>query len=773
MRRALSLPAVGLLVLLASSWVGTFPAMADPAAEGAPAVASVTIEGTSRVDPSSVEKALPFKAGDPWRERLATEAVKAVYRLGAFAKVEVDAVPAGGQRVAVTVRVKEHPLLRSVALSGNSALTGEELKPLLTMKAFGFFDPADYPAQVDAIRKAYEAKGYYQVAVTPRAEEVPASAGMTEGGVKVTFDISEGGKTLVTEVDILGNEGIPDAEIKKVLLTGERGPLSFMSDSGVVEQAKLKEDLERIRMVYFDHGYLDVKVEEPVVRPNAEGDGLYVGIRVSEGRRYQVGAVDISGEFPDPEAARKAITLAPGDVAERGRIVATLQALETVVKDQGYARARVSPDMAAGKGEGTIDLTFKLARGPLTRVRRIEITGNLKTRDYVIRRELLLQEGDLYSQRKVDKSIRQVRGLGFIETVEIKPRPVQGEGGTPEEGLIDLAVTVKEGSSGTLAATLSYSSNDGLVGGVQHTQRNLFGRGQRLSLDAQSGSKGTTYSVSFTEPRVFSGGVSLGVDLFDQVKEYTSYAQDQRGGSLRFGYRLEEDASLTLRYRYAWYRVYDVDPDASTLIQEMAGESTTSSLRLGYLFDTRDYPLDPRSGYTIELTGEVAGGALGGTNDFLRGVAEASWFHPLVGDLVFSAHAQAGWIQPFNGDTLPVSERFFMGGMGTVRGFEYRGVGPEDEDGEALGGTRSLLFNLEAAYPLAKEPLIKGILFLDAGNVWADGEVVDTSDLRAGAGAGFRWLSPMGLLRLEWGINLDPRPGERQPGWEFSIGTSF
>ena len=281
-----------------------------------------------------------------------------------------------------------------------------------------------------------------------------------------------------------------------------------------------------------------------------------------------------------------------------------------------------------------------------------------------------------------------------------------------------------------------------------------------------------TYSISFSEPRLFSGVFSFGVDLFEKTNEYSEYTQDSNGGSVRLGYRLSDFSSLSSRYRYVTYDVYDIDLNASLIIQEQEGTSITSSMRLGYIYDTRDFPMDPREGMRLNLSTEVAGGPLGGTNDFVRYQVEGSFFTPLIGDLVGLAHLEVGLISPFGEDEVPVTEKYFMGGLYTLRGFDYRMVGPL-EDGEPVGGTRSFLMNLEATYPLIRDANIKGVLFLDGGNVWAEDEQVKADDLRYGAGFGFRWAAPIGLLRLEWGFNLDPKPDEEQPGWEFSIGTLF
>lgn len=724
-----------------------------------PPVIAVEVEGNVRVDRASIVNALAWRVGDPWEPNLVTESVKAVYALKTFSRVgiEEEMTDAG---VVVRVLVKELPMILGISFAGNKALDQAALKRVLAFKTFGFFDPVDLRKEIDAVVRAYRAEGYYDATVTAEIAE-------EKRGVRISFTVKEADKKFISEVDILGNRSLDDRDVKKAMEVSEVGPLSWISSSGVFNQDLIDDDLMRIKLLYMEHGYLDVTVDQPVVTPHPEGKGLYVAIRVQEGTQYRIGDVRFSGDWDGiPEFRRDEMKAGTGDVFKRGVLMGDIRMLENSYRDQGFAWARIDPGTLRDPERAAMNLDLRLTRGPLVRIRRVQISGNAKTRDYVIRREVRLLEGDLFSQKKLDDSRRFVRALGFFDKVTIDVQ-------NAEEGLADIKVVVEEGSSGTLTAGLAYSSIDGLVGTLQLAQSNLLGRGHRLKLDTEFGGEKSSYSVSFTEPRVFSGNFSLTVDAFDRRREYSTYDEDSQGGGLRVGYRYSDFSSISLSYRYTDFNIFDVDIDASNLIKEQEGRSATSSLTFAYRYDTRDFPLDPRMGWVLNLSAEVAGGILGGTNDFIRNIIEASYFRPLFGDLIGSAHLEMGAVNAYDGDSLPVSERFFMGGLYSLRGFEYRKVGPLDEDGEAVGGNRSFLLNFESVYPLIKDANIRGVLFFDAGNVWADGEEVDVGDLRYGAGFGFRWYSPMGLLRLEWGFNLDPEPGEEKPGWEFSIGSLF
>ena len=721
-------------------------------------IVSLDIKGNSRVDSSSIEAALGWKTGDPWNPDMATTGVKDVFDMGMFSRVGIDDRETDGG-FAVKVTVREYPMIIGVSVTGSDALDQSELKKKLTLRSFGFYDPSRLKKNEKIIRDAYRDKGYFNAEVHGAVKE-------SGKGVKITFSVKENHKTYVREIDILGNRALSDKEILSVVQAKELGPLSWISDSAVLNQALIDDDLKRIHLLYLEKGYLDIEVTGPEVRVHPEG-GLYVSIRVSEGDRYNIGKLIFSGDWKGiPEFRRGEMEENSGDIFSRSALLGDIRMLENSYRDQGYAWAKIDPRMTKSTQKGIMDIDLRLSRGPLVRIRRINITGNVKTRDYVVRREVRLVEGKLFSQKKLDDSRRFIRALGFFGKMSITLKDVG-------DGEADVDIKLGETSSGTLSAGMAYSSVDGLVGTLQLAQGNFFGRGQQAKLNMEIGSNTNTYSVSFTEPRVFSGHYSLSLDLFNTSKDYTNYTQDSKGGGIRVGYRYSDFSSIQLSYRRAKYNVFNVGASASNLIREQEGESTTSAVAISYKYDSRDHPLNPHSGFYFRLSSEVAGGSLGGTNDFFRNRVQASYFKPIYGDLIGSVHTELGIINPYNGDTVPVSERFFMGGLNSLRGFHPRDVGPLDENGDPLGGNRSFLSNIEASYPLMPEAGIKGILFLDVGNVWGADEKPAVADLRADAGFGFHWTSPVGLLRLELGFNLDPRPGELQPGWQFSVGTLF
>ena len=724
----------------------------------APIVTDIRIEGNQRVDSSSIMRALSISIGDPFSDSLITISVRSLYRLRVFSRVSIEEEPSENG-VALVVRVTEFPMVRRIDFVGREAVEELELKKVLQLKAFSFADPSKLQDEIRALEDVYSAAGYHGTSITSDIQE-------TEKGVVIVYTVKESEKLFIHEVDIIGNRNIEDHVIQKIMMNRERGPMSFFSSSGAYDANAAADDLQRVKFLYMEDGFLDVEVKEPEVSIHPEGQGLYVSLRVEEGTQYSLGEVHYTGDWQEPpDHLRREPNVKAGDIFVRSKVMNDLRMYENSYRDQGYAWCRIEPLFDRDPDKGEVALNLVLQKGPLVRIRWIHVSGNSKTRDYVIRREMRLMEGDLFHQKKLDDSNRFIRGMGFFSTVDIRPVKVGDD-------IADIHVRVEEGSAGSLSAGASFSSQGGMVGTLQLSLGNYSGRGQKLNLSLEAGRDVSTYSVSFSEPRLFSGVFSFGVDLFNRTNVYSEYTQDSDGGGVRLGYRLSDFSSVVSRYRHVNYNVYDIDFNASSIIKEQRGVSSTSSILLGYNYDTRDFPMDPREGVKLSVSTEVAGGALGGTNDFVRYQVEGSYFTPITGDLIWLAHLELGRISPYNGDDVPVTERYFMGGLYTLRGFEYRMVGPL-VDGEPVGGTKSFLMNLEATYPLIRDANIKGVLFFDSGNVWAEDEDVEAGDLRYGAGFGFRWAAPIGLLRMEWGINLDPRPGEEQPGWEFSIGTMF
>jgi len=507
-----------------------------------------------------------------------------------------------------------------------------------------------------------------------------------------------------------------------------------------------------------------VKVAKPKVE--VDKDGITITIPVEEGRQFKVGRLDLKGDLIAPKMELfKLVPIYPGEIFNRQKVSQSISNLTDRYADQGYAFVDVSPQVIPHDDQPLVDLIFDIRQGSKVYFERINILGNTKTRDKVIRRELRTVEGELYSLTALKKSRDHLNYLGFFKEVDVSTKK-----GSADDKMV-LNVRVEEAPTGSISTGIGYSSIDKLMAILSISQNNLFGRGQRLVLSGQLGSVSSYYNLSFTEPRLFDTEVLAGGDIYNTFRDYDEYSIRRTGGLARFGFPLFEDIRVYTQYLYEVVDTYNILDTSSEIIKSQKGVSTTSSIYLGLRRDTRDHRFDPTKGSENGISVNYAGRFLGGTNEFTKYQAFSSWFLTPFSDLTFSARGRIGFIE---GDPIiPLYERFRLGGINTVRGFKAYSIGPKAPNGEVIGGDKDLIFNFEMIFPLVKEIKLKGLLFFDAGNAWDIGEPYRLEDLRTSAGIGFRWMSPFGPLRLEWGYNLKPQEGESRSSWEFTIGTFF
>jgi outer membrane protein insertion porin family len=486
---------------------------------------------------------------------------------------------------------------------------------------------------------------------------------------------------------------------------------------------------------------------------------------VEEGQQFKIGKVDIQGDLILPkEEMFKRVPVYVGEIFNRDLVRQALVNLTDLYADKGYAFVDVNPMTVPHKDQPLVDLIFGIRQGSKVYFERINILGNTKTRDRVIRRDLLTAEGDLYSLTAIKRSRDKLNALGYFKQVNVDTKK-----GSAEDKMV-VNVQVEEAPTGAFSGGVGYSSIDKLVATLSISQNNLFGRGQRVVAQAQLGSISRYYNLSFIEPRLFDTQILVGGDLYDVYRDYEDYSVKRKGGLVRFGFPLVEYLRGNLMYKYEKADTYNIQEYASQIIKDEEGLSTTSSISGVLRRDTRNHPYDPTGGSDNALSVEYAGGFLGGTNEFNRYVFNSAWFTTPFYNLTFSARGRIGYI---TGDAVPLYELFRLGGMYSVRGFKTWSIGPTAPNGEVIGGDKELLFNFEMLFPIAKEINLKGLIFFDAGNAWAKGDPYQLDDLRTSVGFGFRWMSPMGPLRLEWGYNLNPKPGEKTSAWDFTMGGFF
>lgn len=737
--------------------------LAAGAAGAAPRITEVRVRGNLRVESGLVLQKVKIRPGDVYDPAAIREDIQAIYATGYFEDIAVELDDQG----VLTFVVRERPALRDWRVEGSDAVDKEDVEKAVTLKRREILDRAQVEESARAIRDLYREKGYYLATVT--SDVVPVEDGKNH--VDVVYRVQEGEKVRLKRLHLMGMEKEDADDVRKFLSLSEAGWWSWLTGSGTFQEADLERDREVIRAYYLNRGFVQVDVKEPLVTLTEDRRWLNVDIPVVEGESFQVGAIRFSGdqEFPEAEL-RQAVGMKKGATFSSEDFRGAVDALTDLYADVGYAFVEVDPRTRLDAEARTVDLDFEIHKGPIVHIGRIEVRGNTKTRDRIVRREMRLAEGELYSGTAIKKSRRKIQNLGFFEKVNLTTHR------RPGTDLVDVDIEVEEKATGAFSVGAGYSSVDKIVGMASVSQRNFLGYGYQLALQGNFGTTRETYSFTFNNPRVFDSEVYAGVDVYKSIREYSFYDKNSFGGDVKLGTALGENwrTRWTYRWEKAKVRILDTTEDISQFVMEQVGTITTSSITPSLNYDTRDDPWEPHHGAQAEWSVEWAGGLLGGDAAFLKYGFDGSKYFPLWWDHVLTLHASAGFIQPLQGRSIPIYERYYLGGINSLRGFGTRDVGPEDpETGEVIGGDKELLFNVEYLFPLVPEAKVRGVLFFDAGNAWDVGQAYLETSLRRSAGAGVRWFSPMGPLRLEWGYVLDRKEGEDSSQWEFSIGGFF
>lgn len=750
------------------------------AVEG-PRLDRVVIKGNHRVEEEAIRVQLRSQAGTRLNEETVDSDIRALYRMGFFENVEADLSRGDGGWV-LTYTVKERPLIREVHIEGNKKLSREDLETALKVRPNTIFEPEKVRSGIEEAKKQYEKKGYLDATITYATKPI----GQDE--VVLTYTVDEGEIVRISDLVFEGARAFSPRQLRRVMQTKEKWLFSFITGAGNLDNEVLKTDVERLTAFYYDNGYIDVKIDEPVVTRTK--DGLTVTIKIDEGPQYKVGTVDIGGDLlPDMAAARKRLSLAPGEVFRTSKLRDDINALTEIYGDQGYAFVNVTPDTSVHPQEKTVDVTYKVSKGPQVYIDKIDITGNTKTRDKVIRRELRLQEQQRFSGSKLRRSQERLRRLGFFEDVNITTRKAESE------DRLDLLVDVKEASTGSFSAGAGISSGENFLFNLRLSEINLFGRGQRLVLNADFGAIRRNFSLDFTEPYFLDTELTTGISIFSWQLQFDEFTRGGTGASVRalyplpalgfeslWGYSLE-DTRIGLEYRIENADISDVSPTAATAIQVEQGSSLTSSLTPRLFRDTRNHPFDPTDGSLQDLSVEVAG--LGGESKFIKAEVRARWYYPFwksptLGTFVFATGGDLGYGYGY-GDMrdLPLFERYFPGGINSVRGFRILSLGPRNTvidslgrgvSSDPVGGSEQLIFNNEIIFPIVESLGLKGVTFFDAGNAFSASQGFDFGQMRLSVGGGFRWLSPIGPLRIEVGFPLNAQVGDDTQTVMFSFG---
>ncbi|TAL26291.1 MAG: outer membrane protein assembly factor BamA, partial [Nitrospirae bacterium] len=720
-----------------------------------PLVNSIEVKGLKRIEEGAVKSRITHKTGEPLASEKTTNDIKNIYKMGYFDDVRVELEPFEGG-VKLIYLIKEKPTIRKIDFQGNKEFDDEKLKEKITITPNSIADIVLIQDNADKLRAFYEEEGYWLSVIVPVVNKTSADE------VSLTYQIEEGPKVKIKDIIIEGNKAMSTKDIKKVMKTDTWWLFSFVTSSGYYKKDEMNFDLEKIRDLYFNNGYIKVAVTDPKIRMTSDKEGMIITISISEGDQFSISSIGLDGNkaFSEDEL-RKKIKSTPKDVLNRSVLRKDVNAMVDMYSEKGYALVSIYPDLTPDDASKQVKVIFKVDEGDIYRIGRIEISGNTRTRDKVIRREVRFDEGEIFNSSLLKRTYERINNLNYFETVEMQPRP------RPEEKLVDIDIKVKEKPTGFLSVGGGYSSVDKLIGTVDITQSNLFGRGQYIKLKGEVGGRSSFYELSFRDPWFLDKPVLFGTGIYKTTRKFIGYDRKGVGFDVSLGKSLAEYWRGDITYNYEKAVIYNVDSNASSLIKSQEGSKTTSSITPGVSRDTRDNFLDPHTGSRNSVYVTYAG--LGGDNNFVKANVESGWFFPIY-ETTFSLRGRYGYGSGVSGKPLPLYERYYVGGIYTVRGLGFGEAGPRDSNGRVIGGTKQAIFNAEYVFPLITELKLKGVIFYDAGKAY---DSWNEESFRNTAGGGIRWISPIGPLRVEWGYNLDQKAGERQSRWEFTFGTFF
>lgn len=719
-------------------------------------VRDLEIRGNRRTQESTIRFYLKTEIGKPYIPQTLTEDVRRLHGLRVFEDIQATAeeLP-DGMRLIITV--SEKPAVRTIAFKGNRFVDKDEITKRILLKERSTFDRSNLNETMSSIQKHYREEGYYFAHISPEITTV------ADNQVDINLQITEGKKIRINRIRFSGNKYFSDNDLRQQVQLKEYALPVISGPSSLYKPETLRVDLQLLDNLYHNSGFINAQIGEPVVEINREAGAIVITIPVArEGEQYKVGRVSLPDDnvFSAAELRQK-IRFATGEIYSRDELRRNVLLLTEAYTDRGYAFADVSPTVNFDDQQRLIHVTFTVRPGSKVYIGRIDIVGNERTRDAVIRRELRLDEGDLYSGSKLRRSRQRLVNLQYFEEVKVDTKR------RTEEDMMDLEVDVTERSTGQFTAGLGFSSSETVVFSASVTQANLFGRGQSITASARVGGISQEFVVDFSEPWLYGRPISLGVSAFRRSVDFVTFDALRTGFSLSLGRTLGEFARASLTYNFEVLEISNLDPSASELLEQQEGTSSTSSITPRLSWDSRNNPLDPSQGSLHSFEVEFAG--LGGSNRFYKVGANSTWYFPLPGDLTGFVRGRFGIGEGYGGKNVPASERYFLGGVTTIRGFEFRDLGPQDREGNPLGGTSFVQFNLEVGRSLGR--LLRIVAFVDVGNVYDATNQFDFGDLRRSAGMGVRLLTPVGPIRLDYGFKLDRRPGESIGELGFLLGT--
>jgi len=748
-------------------------AQEKPASEEAPKnIESVEIKGNKAISAETIMAKIKTRVGQLYYAQTSRDDIKRLYETGFFSDISLELEDIKGG-LKVIFKVEERPVIEEIVVEGNKALSRNAIIRKLKIKPGQYLNLSVLNEDVAAVKKEYERLGMLDVSIELAFENEEVA-----NKTKVILKINEGNRVKIRKIYVDGNFHFSDPRIIGLIKTRS----AWLFNSGFFKEDQFTDDLERIKTFYQKNGYLDARVDYRMDY-DIKGD-LYLRLLVEEGKQYTVGSISIKGneKFSQDEVMTSLKECLVSGVFTYDALKEDISNIQGFYYGKGYIFVQVKEATSLDPSTGKVDITYALIENEVAYVDKIEIRGNLKTKDKVIRREMRIKPGERFDGDKLKRSKERLYNLGFFEEVNYDTEP----GSEPDQR--NLVVDVKEAKTGSLSFGGGYSSIDQFVGFVEIEQKNFdwqnwktfTGAGQDLKLRAEMGSIRQNLELSFTEPWLFNHPLSFGFDVYMRTHDKDTdvgygYVEKRTGGDLRFGKEFSEFIKGGMTYRLEEVDISDVDPSSSSDLKDEAGKNIVSSMEFSLTRDTTDNVFNPTRGLVLSGSYEIAGGPFGGDKDFNKFFMLVSRYFPLFAKSVLQLEARAGVAQPFNGqEEVPIYERFYAGGANTIRGYEERSVGPVDPlSNDPIGGESIFIANVELTVPLLE--FVKGALFIDTGNVWEKADDFGNGGFKTGVGLGVRIKTPIGPLKLDYGIPLNSQPGkeDKEGRFHFSMSHGF
>lgn len=731
-------------------------------------IIEVIILGNRRIETELIKSSITVSAGDILSSSSISSDIKNIFKLGFFDDVvaEIDKTEDG---IVLIYKLKEKPVIVDIRINGNDEISTENITAALSINEGQIVEISKLNNTIESIKKLYAERGIIPTEVDYSIEP------RGEGTIELNIDIKEGKKSYIKEIIIEGNESIKSGDIKDKLYSKPKSIISFITSRGLYRPEEIDRDSDRIRAVYLDQGYLDVNVSKPEKVYSEEKKGHIITFRVEEGQQYRVGSVSIGGDLiATNEELVDLLKLKKGEIFKSSYVADDIDILTTYYGNKGYAFANVDPRIFPNKSSLQVDVNFTIEKGKEVYVRRIDISGNVRTRDKVIRREILIEEQSLYNASQISAIKPRILRRGYFEAdIQVDTERVPGV-----DDQVDINISVKEKPTGFFSVAGGFSSVETVLFSGQIQESNLFGYGKLLSLSAQVGGVTQLFSLNYSDPVFLDSEWNMNARIFRTNREFRDFDRKSFGGALSFGRRIWKHLRAEVGYRFESEDIGDVFGDARLIITESS--RTISGLSIGAVWDSRNNFLDPTKGLIARTSIEYAG-PFGGDTDFIKYRANLRYYYPVWKSTVFAFTGRYGYLNLMDvGNDLVVGERFFLGGPNSLRGFKFRRVGArvptDDGDFVIIGGSQELLLSAEYIVPLVKQINVKGVLFVDIGNAYNDGEKIsfDSQDIRRDVGFGFRWLSPLGPLKLDVGFPIGDRLADEDSfEIQFTVGNLF